>query len=123
MIGLVWLLYQPPTMTSFPRVGPLPVITYMHQRNVIYDMPSKAHRDETALLLKYYTRWNTFDEAAHEAEYIAPALFATADCLGVDVLRLQPSDPVLVRAFPLAVVSWTVNFRRDSAGVWGRTLK
>src|SRR5687768_2381777 len=81
LIGLIWLLYQPPTTMSFPGVGRLPVIAYTHHRSVVYDVEAKARRNETALLLKYYTRRENFDDAAREAEDFAPALFATADTL------------------------------------------
>ena len=120
LLGLAWLLYQPTSRSWVYGVGPIEVITYNQHRSIVYDVPRKARHDETVLLLKYYTRGN-YEAAVFEAERVASTLFDTADTLNVDLVRLMPSDPLLLRNVPLVTFSWTVDFRRDSVGAWRRT--
>jgi hypothetical protein len=120
VIGLIWLLHQPTTRATFPTAGQIDVLSYTRHTSIVYDAQQGHTTRDEMLRLKYYARVRGYPRAVREAELIAPSLFAPADSLGLRLVRIEHSEPVLWRSFPLAVRSWTVDFRKERSGVWRR---
>lgn len=81
--------------------------------------PDGTQTTEEMFWVRYYANYPE-DSAAviAEARNLAPALYAIADGLYLDIMRLSPSRPIFVRAFPLGVASRELRFERDSLGGW-----
>jgi hypothetical protein len=88
-------------------------------RHVSYTLSANGTRHtEHSFWVRYYANTTDLDSLRAEARHLAPALFPIADSLGYAHLKLEPSRPVFLRHFPLAVLSLTMDFVRDSSGAW-----
>ena len=105
---------QPLTLTDGRRFD---VLNF--DRHVSYTLSADGTRHtEHSFWVRYYANTADLDSLQAEARHLAPVLFPIADSLGYSHLKLEPSRPVFLRHFPLAVFSFTLNFVRDSSGVW-----
>jgi hypothetical protein len=80
--------------------------------------PDGARHTEHYFWVRYYANTTGLDSVRAEARLLAPVLFPIADSLGYSRLKLEPSRPLFLRQFPLAVFSLTLEFARDSGGPW-----
>lgn len=68
--------------------------------------------------VRYYANTREPDALVSEARELAPALFPIAQQQGFNRLQLDPSRPIFLRHFPLAIVSRSVRFERNAFGEW-----
>lgn len=88
-------------------------------RHVSYGLQSDGRRTERRYFwVRYYATSSDSEAMLAEARSLAPALYPIADSLGFELMQLSPSHPILVRWFPLGVVSTNIEFARDSSGAW-----
>ncbi len=94
------------------------LLQYDRNTLALYDPKTGKWDREQRLLVKYYSDRRKRDEMVAEARALAPAFFPIADSLGLRILLLEPSKPLLTRSFPLLVTSWNVRFVHDNSGPW-----
>ena len=83
--------------------------------------PDGSRSSERMLWVRYWSEGTDRASMQAEARSIAPALYPLAERLGYSTVKMDPSRPVLVRRFPLALTSVMVRFDRDSSGAWRET--
>ena len=93
------------------------VLNFDRHLSVMFS-PNGARTTEEMFWVRYYATSSDPDAMLEEARRLAPALFPISDSLGLRILRLSPSRPILIRLFPLGVFSREVRFQKDSTGTW-----
>ena len=97
------------------------VLNWDRHLSITVDPSGGAPERDSYFWVRYYAESRDRESMLAEARGLAPLLFPTADSLGYMTMQLDPSYPVGSRLFPIAVVSWHVRFKRDSAGKWKET--
>jgi hypothetical protein len=88
-------------------------------RHVSFRIGPDGTRDTVRYFwVRYYANASGVAGMVQEAKGLAPALFPIAEQNGFNRLQLDPSRPVFLRHFPVATMSQSVRFQRDSAGRW-----
>ena len=118
MLLLGGALFTPTRTLDLPDGRHFDLLQYDRNTLALYDPKSGTWDREQRLLIKYYSTYSTSDNMLAEARTIAPLFYSVADSMGVHIILLNPSRPLLARGFPLLVTTWNARFVRDSSGVW-----
>ena len=94
------------------------LLQYDRNTLALYDPKTGTWEREQRLLVKYYSDRAERDDMLAEARTLAPVFFPIADSLGLRILLLEPSRPLLTRSFPVLITSWHLRFVHDRSGGW-----
>jgi hypothetical protein len=88
-------------------------------RHVSFRVRPDGARDTVRYFwVRYYANASGAAGMVRDAKDLATALFPVAEQNGFNRLQLDQSRPVFLRHFPLAIISHSVRFERDSTGRW-----
>jgi hypothetical protein len=80
--------------------------------------PDGGRTTEQYFWVRYYSSTRDISAMRREASDIAPFIYHFVDSLGYRTLQIDPAYPLLFRHFPIAVLSTSMRFVRDSTGQW-----
>jgi hypothetical protein len=116
--GIAWFLYTPRQVLKLGNGRRYELLQWDRNLSVTINPRSGTQTSEQRFLVVYYSDSTGLEPMRREARAMAPFITQFADTLGVNVMVIRPTTPILTRAFPLARRSWQVRYERDSAGVW-----
>jgi len=122
MLVLGGALFTPTKALNLPDGRHFDLLQYDRNTLALYDPKTGTWDRQQRLLIKYYSAYGTSDSMLAEARNLAPQFFRIADSLGLRMILMNPSRPLLVRGFPLLVTSWEVRFVHDSVAGWKEQL-